>query len=186
MASEPARAQPLQIFTPVRRVWGLWLKLSWPPAERFPPVARFVKAPLKRLRFIHFAHWSLLTHMPPRGGRRLPYPYVVFSTTFNGDVNAYIDAFSILIPWRMRLLWQGAFHFPGPEPLGRFRRFITERVVPTEHFHCAYPQASVKMILGALELEEELDRLRREAPGLDDAEFARRWQQLLGRSGAAL
>lgn len=172
------RAQPLAIVPPVRRAWALWLAFSWPGAERFGPLAWFVKRPLKRMRFIHFAHWGLVHEV---GGQRLPTPHILFTTNFNGDVNAYIDAFSILIPWRMRAMWQGAIGFPGPEPLGRFRAFIFSGVEPNRHFWCAYPDASVKEVLAALSVQEQLAELR--AFDGSDAAFAARWERFLAEHG---
>ena len=177
------RAQPLSILPPVKRWWALWLALSWPGAERLWPVNRIVKAPLQRMRFIHFAHWGLIWRV---GGRRLPAPHIVFTTNFNGDVDAYLDAFAILIPGRMRLMWAGAHGFPGPEPLGRFRAFITERVVPTRHFWCAYPDASVKEVLAGLALQDELARLLEAARTEDDAAWARRWERWVAEHGNLL
>ncbi len=186
MGIQPARAQPLIILTPVRRLWGVWLRFSWPAAERRGPVSTIVKKPFARLRFIHFGHWGLLSRMPAHGGRRLPHPYVVFSTNFNGDADVYIDAFSLLIPGRMRLLWQGAYGFPGPEPLGRFRAYITGGVTPTQHFYCAYPDASVKMILAGLELQEAFDALLRHAREDDDERFTQRWARFTAEHGDRL
>ncbi|MCW3039797.1 MAG: hypothetical protein JWM31_1702 [Solirubrobacterales bacterium] len=183
MGNGPTRAQPLMLITPVRRLWAVWLRLSWPPAEHVWPVRTITKRPLDRLRFIHFAHWGLLTRMPPRGGRRLPRPYIVFQTNFNGDANAYIDAFAILIPSRMRLLYQGAFGFPGPRRRGPLRRFVLGGAEPEPHFYCAYPDASVKMILSGLAVEEALEELRRAARAGNDAAFATRWSRFLVKHG---
>lgn len=186
MAGEPSRARPLIVLPPVRRLWGLWLRLSWPGAEHLWPLDAFVKRPLYAMRFIHFAHWGLLTRMPAEGGERLPAPYIVFHSNFNGDLDAYLDAFSILIPWRMRALWGGAYGFPGPEPLGRFRAYVTERVVPTQHYFCAYPEASLKMILAGLALEEELDALLHTAQQDDPERFAQRWSRFVAEHGNEL
>ncbi len=186
MGNEPSRAQPLNILTPVRRWWGRWLTFSWLGAEHVWPVNAITKRPLKEMRFIHFAHWGLLTHMPAQGGERLPRPYIVFSTNFNGDVNAYLDAFAILIPWRMRALWAGAYGFPGPEPLGCFRRYVMERAIIPQHYYCAYPQASVKMILAGLTLQDELESLVRAARDGDDESFAQRWAQFVAEHGNRL
>ena len=186
MAPESSRAQPLTLLPPVSRLWALWLRASWPGAERLWPLNAVVKRPLYAMRFIHFAHWGLLTRMPPKGGARLPFTYIVFTTNFNGDVNAYLDAFSILIPGRMRLLWSGAHAFPGPEPLGRFRHYVTSRVVATQHYWCAYPEASLKMIVAGLALEQELGALVRGARKDDPQAFARRWEAWVAEHGNAL
>lgn len=186
MGVQRARAQPINVITPVKWWWAWWLRLSWPGAERFAPVRWLVKRPLYRLRFIQFAHWGLLSRVPARGGERLPATYIVFHTNYNGDANTYIDAFSIMVPWRIRGLWAGAVDFPGPKPLGRFRKFIFDHVVGTLHYYCAYPDASLKMITAGLELRDERAALLRAAEQMDDEQFARRFEEFVAEHGGLL
>jgi len=135
-----------------------------------------VKRPLIRLSFIHAAHWALLRRVGPH---RLRKPQLLFQTNFDGDLVAYIDAFSLVVPWRMRAMWQGADGFPGPLPIDRFQDFIANNVTPTPHYWCAYPHASVTMIRAALELQRRHERLVRETAALGDAEFAAAWAGFL-------
>jgi hypothetical protein len=176
------RAQAVTIVSPIRRWWSWWLHATWPVANRTP----WIKRPLVDLSFIHFAHWSLVERMPPgaaRGrARRLPYPYLVFQSNFNDDLNAYIDAFSLVVPWRMRGMWHGIFHFPGPRPVDRFLSFVTQRTTPTRYYYCAYPQASSTMISAALDLEARHRRFSEETRNLDDAAFASRFAEFLAEN----
>jgi hypothetical protein len=173
------RAQAVTIISPVHRWWALWLRITWPLADRLAAV----KSPLLRLSFIHFAHWSLIDKMPPgkraARPRRLPHPYLLFQTNFDDDLDAYIDAFALVVPWRMRAMWQGVFRFPGPRPVDRFLSFITERSTPTQYYYCAYPGASSTMITAALSLEDHHRRFQAETAGLDDAAFAARYAEFL-------
>jgi hypothetical protein len=174
-----ARAQAVTIISPAHRWWALWLRMTWPAADRLAPVKR----PLLRLSFIHFAHWSLIDRMPPgrqgAGTRRLPHPYLLFQTNFDDDLNAYIDAFALVVPWRMRAMWQGVFRFPGPRPVDRFLRFIGERTTPTQYYYCAYPEASSTMITAALRLSAHHRRFQAETAELDDAAFAARYTDFI-------
>jgi hypothetical protein len=171
------RAQPVTIISPIHRWWSLWLRTTWKGADRFPPIKRT----LVRLSFIHFAHWSLITKMPQgrRGAPPLPHPYLLFQSNFDDDIRAYIDAFSLVVPLRMRAMWQGVFHFPGPRPVDRFLAFIVERTTSAQHYYCAYPEASTKMINAALELAESHRSFSAEAAGLGDSEFAERCSAFL-------
>ena len=107
------RAQAVVVISPARRWWAWWLRLSWPLADRNP----LIKRTLVRLAFIHVAHWALVDKVPARdtgaGTRRLPHPYLLFQSNFNDNLAAYIDAFALIVPWRMRLMWHGAYGFPG-------------------------------------------------------------------------
>jgi hypothetical protein len=173
------RSQAVTIISPVHRWWAVWLRLTWPLADRLA----LVKRPLVRLSFIHFAHWSLVRRMPsgargPRG-RALPHPYLLFQSNFDDDLNAYIDAFSLVVPWRMRAMWQGVFGFPGPRPVDRFLSFVLTRATPTNYYYCAYPEASSTMVAGALRLSDCHRRFAAESAALDDATFAARYADFL-------
>jgi hypothetical protein len=176
------RAQAVTIISPVHRWWALWLRLTWPLADRLPSVKR----PLVQLSFIHFAHWSLVDRIPPGArraqARRLPHPYLLFLTNFNDDLDAYIDAFALVVPWRMRAMWQGVFRFPGPRPVDRFLSFIRERTTPTQYYYCAYPEASSTMVVAALRLRDHHRSFLAEAAQLDDAEFAASYADFLTRT----
>jgi len=174
------RAQAVTIISPVRRWWALWLAMTWPVADRL----ELVKRPLVRLSFIHFAHWSLLQRMPPaaRSARRLPHPYLIFQSNFDDDLYAYIDAFSLVVPGRMRAMWQGVFGFPGPRPVDRFLSFIVARTTPTQYYYCAYPEASSTMVAAALRLGDEHRRFAAETAELGDAAFAERYADFLART----
>jgi hypothetical protein len=178
------RAQPVTIISPTRRWWSWWLRGSWPVADR----SALVKRPLLKLSFIHFAHWSLIGRLPATGGgsRRLPHPYLLFQSNFNDDVEAYIDAFSLVVPWRMRAMWHGVFGFPGPRPLSRFVAYVLGNITPTQHYYCAYPEASSTMICAALELKQRHERFASEANALDDDAFAAAFTRFITDVGPLL
>jgi len=117
---------------------------------------------------------------------RLPHPYVIFQSNFNDDLVAYIDAFAFVVPNQIRGVWQGVFHFPGPQPVDRFVQFILERVIPTDYYYCAYPDASSTMIRAALELDERCDRFTQETLMLDADTFKSRFEAFLGDVEALL
>lgn len=163
------RAQAVTVISPVRRWWARWLRLSWPGADRM----WLLKRPLVRLSFIHVAHWSLVTRVP---GRRLPHPYLIFHSNFNDDLAAYIDAFALIAPWRMRLMWHGIYRFPGPRIVDRFLAFVEAHATPVQHYYCAYPQGSARMISQALELSERHRVFVDAAAGMTECEFAAAWE----------
>jgi hypothetical protein len=166
------RAQAVTVISPVRPWWALWLRVSFPLLSRAP------QPPLLRLAFIHFAHWSLLRKIPPRGpgrSRPLPRPYLIFNSNFNGDITAYIDAFALVVPWRMRLIWHGIYGFPGPKVVDRFLSFVVAHASPVQHYYSAYPEGSAKMIAQALELKDHHDLLVQRTSRVEDERFASDW-----------
>ena len=185
MAGGRQRISPLTIVVPVHRLWSWWLRATFPAAESRWPVNRIVKAPLLGLQFIHFAHWGLVTRVPRRGGRRLPVPYIIFHTNYNGDLQAYVDAFALVVPGRLRAQLCGAYDFPGTKPVGRFRDYFLRKAVPEDHWWCAYPSASVKTVAAGLGLAEPAQALGA-AASRDDAAFAAAWQGFLREHGRSL
>lgn len=177
-----SRAQPVSIISPVYRLWAWWLRISWLVADR----AYLIKKPLLQLAFIHFAHWSLVTRMPQKApwwrSRRLTYPYVLFQSNFNDDLDAYIDMFAMTVPGRVWGMWGGVLHFSGPPPVNTFLQFIKPRVSEDAYYYCAYPEASSSMITAALELERNLQRFDDETLRVKDKGFLRRYQEFLARN----
>ncbi len=184
-AADGERARAVAIISPIRWWWKWWLRLTWPGARP----SRFIARPLVELSFIHFAHWSLVTRMPQGASRRrskpLPHPYLLFQTNFSDDLVAYIDAFALVVPWRIRGIWTGAYRFPGPQSPDKFLAFIQENLAPDIYYFCAYPEASVSMIRTALALVIRHDRLIREAKRLDGPAFASRVKSLVAEPAIA-
>jgi hypothetical protein len=159
------RATPLTVISPIRWWWKPWVRLTWLIARRVPMVA----APLRRLRFIHFARWALVP------GRRL-----LFLTSFDGSDIQYIDAFVRVVPGRIDALYKGAKGFPGARRFGPVARYIDDHSHrPVDHFWMAYPDASVRMVQQAL-LLVPLDYVFEARMKDADAEtFAREWRRFL-------
>jgi hypothetical protein len=179
--SPPAIA-PITVLTPVRRTWSWWLRLSWPFADRSP----WIKRPLLALSFIHAAHWGLMDRLPAAGprrrGRRLPVPYVVFQSNFDGPAEEYAEAFAVKVAWRINGLWRGAYGFPGPRPQATFVKYVLDHAVNGSfHYYSAYPTGTVRTVRSALELEESFERFRRSAEDLDADAFAEAWREFLTR-----
>jgi hypothetical protein len=180
------RAQPVTLISPIHRWWLWWLRATWPSADR----SSFIKRPLVQLSFIHFAHWSVVSRVPQHARRsrstRLRHPYLLFQSNFNDDLNAYIDGFSLVVPMRMRGMWQGTFNFPGPRPVDRFLKYVRGQTTPPLYYYCAYPGASSTMIGDALTLQKRHRQFARKARELNDQEFAARFAEFLRKNQGLL
>jgi hypothetical protein len=180
------RSTAIAVLTPAPRWWAAWLKaefayvaaLKWVLRQRGP------SRPIKKLSFIAFAHWALLERMPPasrRRARRLPTPYIVFQSNFNGAPAEYFEAFARGLKWRMRSLWKGAYGVPDPTDLDEFAGYIDRNWVPADHYYCAYPSASTKMVLAALEVRREFNEFARGVPEMDPADFRDEFDAFIAR-----
>jgi hypothetical protein len=170
LSRNAGRSTPLTVLTPMPRRWT-------PLLRAFLFVRHLMGAPadLRRMSFIHFAHWSVLSRFPGQQ-RRSRYAYLLFRSDFNGAWGKYIDAFSIEIPQRMALIWGWSFGFPGALPPGPFRRYIAANDLPVEHYYSAYPESGVTEVAAALRVR---DAYERHLGGTDPAQFPAAWRRFL-------
>ena len=166
----------ITVITPVPAWWAVWLRFNFWRLERMRRRGRSsrVMDNLGRLSFISFAHWGLV-RLP--SGR-----YLVFQSNFNGAGKQYVEAFARVVTWGMRGLWTGAIGVPDPLPVTAFEEYIMRERLPVDHYYCAYPEASTKMVLAALELSKRHAELAPRLEGLDDAAFAAEVRDFLVRS----
>jgi len=179
MGNVCGRATAITVITPIRPGLVTLSKLGFILPRRIP----WMTKALRQLSFIHFARWSLISHIPDNGPPQRPerprYRYLFFESNFNGAWDDYIDAFSYVMPVRMRLTWGSSFGFPGAKPVGPFKRYITHNEFEADHFYSAYPDATTTMVTSALELSQKFDDFAAAAAGLGSGEFASAWRQFL-------
>ena len=170
------RATPLTVLSPIPWWWALWIRATWLLADR----SAWVKRPLLRLSFIHFARWAVVGRWPTdrqtRRDRAAPRS-LLFLTSFDGSDIQYIEAFVRVVPGRIRGLYFGAKGFPGPRRFGPVDRYIRDHSHPIGHFWIAYPEASMTMVRHALELRDAYEAAQLDAA---DAEtFGAEWRRFL-------
>jgi hypothetical protein len=171
---------PITVVSPVPRLWAWWLRATWPTANR----GLWIKRPLLHLKFIHIAHWGLIDRLPAAAGRRrarrLPTPYIVFQSNFDGPATEYAEAFALEMPWRIRGLWGAAYGFPGPLPSNDFVEYVLDHAVhEAYHYHARYPTGTVRTVGAALRLEESFERFRHDTKDLGPEAFAAAWREFL-------
>jgi hypothetical protein len=169
MTNVEGKATAITVITPVK--WFgpplLWL-VFW--------AARNVKSTLVKLEelsFIHYARWAVIESFPDEhGGERLHHTYLLFESNFNGTWDQYIDAFSEVVPMRMKALWGSSFGFPGPQPVEPFKEYIRRNEYVANHYFSAYVGATTTEIVSAQRVEEALERLCASSETLDADSFA--------------
>ena len=141
-----------------------------------------VQRPLRRLSFIHFAHWSLVARWPsdPAVSRdEAADRTLVFLTTFDGSDIQYIDAFVRVVPFQIEALYGGAREFPGPFRFRPVARYIDEHSAPVDHFWAAHPDATTTVIGQALELRRRFAAFEKRVAGAGDERFAGEWADFM-------
>jgi hypothetical protein len=148
----------------------------------FPPFRNARARDLRRLSFVHFARWALITSLPGPDGtshRPLRPVYLYFESNFNGGFEEYIDAFAYVLTKRMRELFGAVYNFPGPMPAEPFKAFIRRHDYECEHFYSAYNDTTATDVWRALKVAEEFELLQRDTEHCTPQEFAARWRGFL-------
>ena len=179
MSNTCGRATAMTVLTPIRPGLVRLTKLGFFLPRKIP----WMTKALRKLSFIHFARWSFIDAIPDNGLPQRPerprYSYLYFESNFNGTWDDYIDAFSYIMPVRMRLIWGTSFGFPGAKPVGRFKAYITHNEFEADHFYGAYPEHTASMVLASLSVNDKFEAFKDEKANLAPAEFAAAWRQFV-------
>jgi hypothetical protein len=174
----------ITLFTVLKRWWG---RPYMEGLLRLPRHARkTMLGKMDGLEFISFASWNVITRLPHNGPqqrvRELKRPHLFFDVHFNGGWDQYVESSVRVLNSGMKLFWGSSRTYPGPLPARRFLQFFRDHEVHCAHYYCAYPEATVKVVRHALELEVKLGELVEQARGLDASEFDDAWRRFLGEA----
>jgi len=173
VANVEGRATAITVLTPVKPTGRFLLPIVfW-----FGRNATWTLKKLQMLSFIHFARWIVMPRLPD--GEKLHYRYLFFESNFNGLWDQYIDAFSEVVPARMKAIWGTSYGFPGPIPVEPFKAYIRKNEFVANHYWSAYPSATTTEILSAQRVAAALDDLRTRSARLDPDAFARAYHAML-------
>lgn len=163
----------LTLFTPVRPGWVTFLRVGFFLGRYLP----FAQRRILQFDFIHFVRWALVKKRLE--GERLRYHYLFFESNFDGPWQHYIDAFAYVIPKDIRLVWGRGPAFPAPPPAEPLKAWIARNSMEGGHYYCAYPEASTRMVKGALEVDEAFWGLLLETENASPTEFAAAYRRFL-------
>ena len=198
------RHVPISILTatPAGSAWRRQRRKFWiagQPRWVAEQVARRQSLPvtLKRLDFIHTAAWWRVERFPEVPGvapEDAAYRWVLFTSNFNGGWEPYLDSFLDSFGRGIRGLWgrtRGFPAFPGPGTRYDLQRWVATRLVCSELYYSAYPEATTHDVRAALRVTREVRgflgeseaRVRPPADrGAALAALARRLQGCLGET----
>jgi hypothetical protein len=159
------RARALTLLTPIRPFWVpfLWLVM------RSARYHTYFRNHSLQFKFIYYVRWAIFREFAPNEKKR--YSYLFFESNFDIPWRQYIDAFAYVIPKDIRVIWGRGFAFPGPPPAEPLKNWIAMNSLEGGHYHSAYPEASVKMTMSAIEAHERLLELEKASAGMSPAEF---------------
>jgi hypothetical protein len=176
VANVEGKATAITVVTPVKPLGRLLLPLVFWAGRHLT----FTLKKLQQLSFIHYARWALIGRFPDGDrGERMAHPYLFFESNFNGTWDQYIDAFSEVVPARMKGIWGTSYGFPGPIPVEPFKAYIRRNEYIANHYWSAYPGASTTEIIAAARVAAALDAFRQRSAGMTPEAFAVAYRELL-------
>jgi hypothetical protein len=141
-------------------------------------MARGVESPLARLGQLHLSRIQVFRELVFQGAPQVPtklqHAYLVFTSSFDGELDPYLEAIAERVPeadeW-----WGHCVGYPGRADAAAFRAWVRAHKVDTNLFASAYPKATVQDVREALALRERVVAFAAGAQGLDAAALQRRF-----------
>jgi hypothetical protein len=137
--------------------------------------------PFSRLPMVHFARLQIFDHLVYQGAPQKPDQlrshYLVFTSSFDGGRDAFLDAICERMPAEADSWWSQCVGYPGSGDRRAFRRWIVHNQIPTHLITSPYPTASVQDVRESLALRERLVAFAVDAQGLDATELQARFRQ---------
>lgn len=110
------------------------------------------ESPIKRISTIHFARWVVINSDTS----------LLFCSNFDGSLDTYLRDFTQLAADGLDAIWSNCIGYPGAQPYEQFASYVYTHQVKTDLFYPAYPEASVRSVIRALDWKGKTDKYQRE------------------------
>jgi hypothetical protein len=182
-------SEGLIVITPLKWWGSAALRLEFRITKVFPQLKG-----LEPFKSVFFSRWSILTSFHYNGTPQVkespPQPYMLWEVAYSAEVDPYIESFIRGIGVQIRRLWRSSYGFPGTDSVSDLRTYIESLAWPVGHAYWAYPTASVRIVLSALEVAKEhaflVEAARRAERSGKPEQFARTYAGFLRRRGEDL
>ena len=169
------RAYALTVMTPIVAGHEIALRAQ---LRSLPSAA---ESPFARVPSTHFARWVIIPQPAFQGPPMRPDPfkseYLVFTSSFDGDLGSYLGDLCLLMGDRADQVWSHCVGYPGSADPWAFARYLRHNQVNTDVFFAAYPDATVDQIRASLARRDQILAFALESQGMDGAEIHRRWTE---------
>jgi hypothetical protein len=167
MSDVSGQARALMVLTPVvpGRQDALRSYLEALPAAE--------GSPLSGVPSTHFARWLVIDELVHEGGPQKPdklsCPYLLFTSNFDGELDAYLDQLLAAMAKEADEIWGACVGYPGSGDQQAFKDYMTHNRIPTTFFVSAYPEATVDDVRSSMALRAQITAFAIRAQGLDAA-----------------
>ena len=173
MANTSGQAYALTIMTPVRP--GMEPAL----ASLLAALPTGERSPLARMGTTHFARWLVLHDLvyggPPQVRDSLQSAYLIFVSTFDGDLDSYLEAMISRMGAELDAIWSHCAGFPGIDDPAAVKRYLKHNQLDTTFFYAPYGQARVPDVLDSLALRRRIADFAIAGQSLNAAELHKAW-----------
>lgn len=149
--------------------------------ERIESMPVGADSPLARLDTLHFSRVQIFDHLvyqgAPQKPDRLRASHLVFTSTFDGELDPYLDALCSRLGADADAWWEHCPGYPGTADPAAFKHFIREFQIDSHLFASAYPQGTVAGVHEALALREQIVDFAAASHGLGAAELQQRFRE---------
>ncbi len=165
------RAQPRQDPNVLGGLYGLTVLTPILPGKepvlrkRLEGMGKGAHSPLADLPETHVARWVIIPklayHGPPQLPDELRSQQLLFSSTFDGPRDLYLDRLCTVIADHVDAIWENCAGYPGPvdeNPEG-VKRYMVHNQVTTGLFFAAYSHVTVEQVRDCLRRRRLLRRL---------------------------
>jgi hypothetical protein len=139
------------------------------------------QSPLARLDMLHLSRLQIFDHLVYQGPRQrhrdtLRSHHLVFTSSFDGDLDEYLDAICSRLGAEADSWWSHCVGYPGTADPAAFKRWIRDHKVDSGLFANAYPGATVQDVRRALDTRERLAAFAADAQGMEPRELRERFR----------
>lgn len=181
----PPRATTLTVITPLDRSGPLLLLAQFALTKRIPSLKG-----LQSFKSVYFSRWSVVRRFAylgaPQTRERPSQPWLLWEVVFSAEVDPYIESFVHGIYPNIQRIWGSSYGFPKVQSTKAVTDYIHGFAWQETYDYYAYPEASVRIVLSALEIAKEHTFLMDAARSSRPSEFAETYRGFLRRRGGDL
>jgi hypothetical protein len=154
MSNRSGQAYALTVLTPIKVGREAALR------EHLDGLPGGAESPLAKVAGTHFARWVIIPQLvyegPPQQRDELSSQYLLFTSNFDGGLDAYLDELHRRLAPEAEAIWGECAGFPGTGDGDAFKGYLRRNQLDTTFFVAAYPNATLPEVLDALSLRERL------------------------------
>jgi hypothetical protein len=132
-------------------------------------------SPFAQLPRTHFARWVILSDWVNESDQPKPEhlacEYLIFSSTFDGDRDSYLDELCERLGGDAAEVWGHCLGCPDPAAGSALKTYLLHNQIDIGFFVAAYPEATVAKVRQSLALREQLIGFAVTAQGMSAAEL---------------